>query len=65
VIGILLLGSGIHSALKWKSLTTGLMVPIVMIIQISGYGLGFTAAFIWRVLLKKGEFAGFVKRYYE
>ncbi len=65
MIGTLLLGSGIHAGLKWKSIMTGFMVPIVMAIQIVGYGLGFTSAFIWRVILKKGEFTGFMKRYYK
>ncbi|MBN2029049.1 glycosyltransferase [bacterium] len=65
IVVVLLLGSGVHAALKWKSTITGLLVPVVMVIQITGYGLGFTSAFIWRVLLKKGVFAGFVKRYYK
>jgi GT2 family glycosyltransferase len=63
--GILLIGSGFHAALMWKSMLTGLLAPLMMTIQITGYGLGFTSAFIWRVLLKKGEFTGFVKRYYK
>jgi glycosyltransferase involved in cell wall biosynthesis len=64
LVGILLLGSGVHAALKWKSLSTGFIVPAVMGIQIVGYAWGFTSAFVWRVLLKKEEFAGFIKRYY-
>lgn len=64
LVGILLFGSAVHAAFKWKSLFTGFIVPAVMGIQIVGYGLGFTSAFIWRVVLKKEEFAGFIKRYY-
>jgi len=64
LVGILLFGCGFHAAIKWKSVLTGFLVPVVMTIQIVGYGLGFTSAFIWRVLLKRGEFTGFVKRYY-
>lgn len=64
LVGILLVGSGVHAALKWKSLFTGFIVPCMMVIQIVGYALGFTSAFIWRILLKKEAFAGFSKRYY-
>ena len=60
-MGILLFGSGVHAALKWKDVRTGFLVPIVTLLQISGYGLGFTLAFVWRVLLGRGEFTGFVK----
>ncbi len=56
--------SGVDAALKWKNLKTGLLVPLVMPLQISGYGLGFTTAFVRRVILKQGEFTGFVKKYY-
>ena len=63
--GLALLGTGVHAALKWKSLSTGLLAPVVTVFQITGYALGFTLAFIWRVVLKKGEFTGFVKRYYQ
>ncbi len=65
IVSILLIGSGFHAAFKWKSVTTGLLVPLMMVIQITGYALGFTSAFIWRVLLKKDEFTGFVKKYYK
>ncbi len=64
-IGILaVVASAIHAALKWKS-KTGLLVPIVMPLQISGYGFGFTIAFVRRVLLGQGEFTGYVKKYYK
>ncbi len=59
------LASAVHAAIKWKNIKTGLLVPIVMPLQISGYGLGFTIAFIRRVLLGRGEFTGFVKKYYK
>jgi hypothetical protein len=36
-----------------------------MPLQISGYGLGFTIAFVRRVLLGQGAFTGFVKKYYK
>lgn len=60
-----LLFSAVDAAIKWKNIKTGLLVPLVMILQVSGYGLGFTIAFIRRVLLGQGEFTGFVRRYYK
>ena len=51
VIGIILVGMGLNAAVRWKSLSTGLLVPLVIGLQVSAYGLGFTFAFIWRVLL--------------
>ena len=57
--------SAIDAAIKWKNLTAGLLVPIVMPLQIAGYGLGFSIAFCRRILLQQGEFTGFVKKYYK
>jgi len=57
--------SSLEASMKWKSLKTGLYVPLVIFLQISGYGLGFSSAFLWRVILGKSEFTGFVKRYYK
>jgi GT2 family glycosyltransferase len=62
---LLFLVSGVHAALRWKSPVAGLLTPVVMILQISGYALGFTTAFVWRVILRRGEWTGFVKRYYK
>jgi glycosyltransferase involved in cell wall biosynthesis len=61
----LFLVSGIHAALRWRNLKTGLLTPVVMILQVAGYALGFTTAFVWRVILGRGEWTGFVKRYYK
>jgi GT2 family glycosyltransferase len=61
---LLLCISGIHAGIKWKSIYTGLLIPIVTFLQITGYGMGFTFAFIRRVILGKEEFTGFVRRYY-
>jgi glycosyltransferase involved in cell wall biosynthesis len=60
----LLIASGFHSGLRWRNFRAGLLTPVVMILQISGYALGFTAAWIWRVLLGRDEWTGFVRRYY-
>jgi glycosyltransferase involved in cell wall biosynthesis len=56
--------SAIDAGMKWRNLKTALFVPIVMPLQIIGYGLGFSSAFFRRVILGKGEFTGFVKKYY-
>jgi glycosyltransferase involved in cell wall biosynthesis len=64
--GIIILAlSGIHAALSYNRLTMLYLVPIIMPIQIIGYGLGFISAFIIRILLGKSEFSGFKKRYYK
>ncbi len=66
LLGLLaVLASAAHAAILWKNIKAGLLVPIVMPLQISGYGLGFTIAFIRRVLLGQDEFTGFVKKYYK
>ena len=66
VLGILVLaGSGIHAAAQYRSFRLLFLVPMVMPIQILGYGLGFISAFITRVIFKKGEFTGFRKKYYQ
>ena len=50
-VGIILVGMSLNAAVRWKSLLTGLLVPLVIGLQVSAYGLGFTFAFIWRILL--------------
>ncbi len=61
----ILLASGIHAALVYRNLRMLCLVPVVMPIQILGYGIGFISAFIYRVILGRGEFTGFQKRYYK
>ncbi len=63
-VGVLL-ASGIHAALLYRNWRMLYLVPIIMPIQIIGYGLGFIVNFIYRVILGKGEFVGFRKRYYQ
>ena len=65
ILGILILaGSGIHAAFQYRNFRLLYLVPIIMPVQILGYGLGFIGAFISRVIFKKGEFTGFRKKYY-
>ena len=61
---LVICASCIHAALRWRSLATGLYVIPVIFIQFSGYGTGFTFAFVWRVILGKDEFIGFTRKYY-
>jgi len=62
---IVLILSGIHAAFRYREWRLLYLVPIVMPLQILGYGLGFLVAFIVRVLFKKNEFVGFRKKYYK
>lgn len=68
---LLLLGAavlflaGVHAALKHKNSRLFYLAPLVMVLQVFGYGLGFLAAFVSRVLLGRGEFVGFRKKYYQ
>ena len=64
VVSLALVLSGVHAAIKWNRLTTGFLTPVVMTLQIFGYAMGFSLALFWRVVLGRGEWTGFVKRYY-
>ena len=61
---LVLLISGLHAAIKYRSPAMLYLVPLVMPIQILGYGSGFLLAFLYRVILRKPEFTGFKKKYY-
>ncbi|MCK6623213.1 MAG: glycosyltransferase [Calditrichaceae bacterium] len=63
-VAILLL-SGIHAASRYRSPRLLYLVPLVLPIQILGYGLGFCSGFVARVVFKKGEIRGFRKKYYQ
>lgn len=60
----ILIFSAIHSWFIYKDVKTALLVLIIIPIQIYSYGMGFTIAFIKRVILNQKEFTGFTKRYY-
>jgi glycosyltransferase involved in cell wall biosynthesis len=60
-----LLYSAVDAAIRWRNIKVGLLTPIVMPLQIIGYGLGFSMAFVRRVVFNQGEFTGFVKKYYQ
>lgn len=62
---IILILSAIHAYLKYKNWQVLFFVPIIMPLQIIGYGLGFISAFFYRVILNRDEFIGFRKKYYQ
>ena len=54
-----------HGILKYKDVRVFPYIPIIVPTQIFGYGLGFILAFTKRIIFKKEEFTGFVKKYYK
>lgn len=62
-LGLLALYSLI-GGIKQRSFLAGLLTPIIIPIQIGGYGLGFLWAFYQRNILGKRAITGFVKKYY-
>jgi glycosyltransferase involved in cell wall biosynthesis len=62
---IVLLLMSIHGVFKYKDIKVFPFIPIIVPTQIIGYGLGFMIAFFKRIVLGKGEFTGFVKKYYK
>lgn len=66
LFGLLALGgSALHAAWQYRNWRMLYLVPIVMPLQVIGYGLGFLTAFFYRVILGKPQFVGFRKRYYK
>lgn len=63
-LAVLLL-MAIHGIFKYKDLRVFIYIPLVVPIQILGYGLGFGGAFIRRVIFGGGQKTGFVKNYYK
>ena len=63
-LGVLLL-MAVHGIFKYKDGRVFFFIPFVVPIQILGYGLGFGAAFIRRVIFGGREKTGFVKNYYK
>lgn len=61
---LILLFMSIHATIKYRDFRVLFFIPIIVPTQIIGYGLGFITAFVRRIILKKSEFTGFVKKYY-
>ncbi|WP_257668163.1 glycosyltransferase [Parapedobacter tibetensis] len=55
----------IDATMKSKSLFVGILSVITSYVQLLGYGIGFLYAFIWRIVLRKAEFAAFQKSFYK
>lgn len=58
------IGIFIHGSIKYRSLKVGWLAPVISVCQIFAYGLGFTINYFRRMILRKGEFTGFTKKYY-
>lgn len=63
-LSILLL-MAIHGVVKYRDLKVLFYIPIIVPVQIWGYGIGFLLAYYKRVIRKEDEFTGFVKKYYK
>jgi glycosyltransferase involved in cell wall biosynthesis len=61
---LILMLMAVHGAIKYKDSRVLIYIPVIVPVQIWGYGIGFISAFIKRVIFKKDEFTGFTKKYY-
>ncbi len=61
---IILLLMALHGVVKYRDARVLFYIPLIVPVQIWGYGLGFISAFIRRVIFNKDEFTGFTKKYY-
>jgi len=62
---IILLAMAVHGVVKYNDIKVFPYIPIIIVTQIWGYGLGFINAFIKRIVFNKDEFTGFVRNYYK
>jgi len=53
------------STRRYRSLRVGWLAPVFSVCQVFAYGYGFTYNYIRRIIFHRGEFTGFVKRYYK
>ncbi|MEE9430933.1 MAG: glycosyltransferase [Melioribacteraceae bacterium] len=60
-----LLVMAIHGVVKYNDIKVFPYIPIIVVTQIWGYGLGFINAFVKRIIFNKNEFTGFVRNYYK
>jgi len=61
----LILIISIYGSLKYKSIFMIFYLPVIIPIQIFGYGLGFIWAFLNHSIFNKRELVGFKKKYYK
>lgn len=50
---------------KYRETPTALLTPLVALCQVFAYGFGFSVNFIRRMIFKRGEYTGFVRKYYK
>lgn len=62
---VILLAMAVHGVFKYKDIKVFPYIPVIVITQIWGYGLGFINAFVQRIIFNKKEFTGFVRNYYK
>jgi glycosyltransferase involved in cell wall biosynthesis len=55
----------LQATLRYKSWRMIYLIPVIVPIQILGYGIGFIFGFIHRVVFDKPEFVGFKRKYYQ
>ena len=55
----------IVALLKYRDVRAAILSPVVSLTQIFAYGFGFASGFWNRIILKKPEYTGFVKKYYK
>ncbi len=64
-IGLAALGLlSVFGGIRQSSIGVMLLLPLVIPIQICGYGMGFLWALFHRIILGRGSMTGFVKKYY-
>lgn len=61
---LILMLMAVQGAIKYKDIRVLIFIPVIVPVQIWGYGIGFISAFIRRIIFKKDEFTGFTKKYY-
>lgn len=62
---LILMAIFVDSLRRYHSLPAACLAPVVAVCQVFAYGFGFTVNFIRRIIFKKDEFTGFVKKYYK
>ena len=61
----MLLLMAVHGVFKYRDFRVFFYIPLVVPLQVLGYGLGFGIAFVRRVIFGGGEKTGFVRNYYK
>jgi glycosyltransferase involved in cell wall biosynthesis len=54
-----------HGAIRYRSLTLGVLCGVASVIQLVGYGLGFATGILTRIVLGRPEQGAFVETFYQ